>query len=318
MLIFKKIAIFLILIIIIDFFYGLILKNIYLVQGPSRFAKTTYILDKANEDIIIVGNSRAEHHYVPEVFEDSLGIKCFNAGSDGQSIFYFHAIINGFLERNNSQKLIILELGPNSFNIDKVSYDRLSYLYPYYKNHKEIRKIVNLKSPYEQFKIYSNLFTYNSMHFIIAKSFIKPNTYQNGYGPIYGCLDIEYNYSDNLNDQVINNLLIDNKKVQTFKEILKKVNIKNSNLIVIQSPCFGFRQQSKSIEIIKSLTDELSIPFFNYINEPDIHCDNKLFHDTEHLNNDGAIVFSKLIINDINKVVDVYNIKRKAPNLRLP
>ena len=42
------------------------------------------------------------------------------------------------------------------------SYDKLSALLPYYKNHSEIRKIVDLKSNLEKFKMLSHIYPFNS------------------------------------------------------------------------------------------------------------------------------------------------------------
>ena len=36
---------------------------------------------------------RAAHYYVPQIFEDSLGLSCYNAGSDGMCIYYHYGIL---------------------------------------------------------------------------------------------------------------------------------------------------------------------------------------------------------------------------------
>ena len=37
-------------------------------------------------DVLIMGSSRAHHHYVPEIISDSLGLSCYNTGKDGNGI----------------------------------------------------------------------------------------------------------------------------------------------------------------------------------------------------------------------------------------
>ena len=44
-------------------------------------------MELTKADLLVFGSSRANHHYVPEVFEDSLKLTFYNTGKDGSGIF---------------------------------------------------------------------------------------------------------------------------------------------------------------------------------------------------------------------------------------
>ena len=63
-----------------------------------------------NTEIVILGSSRASHHYVPSILTDSLGMSCVNLGMDGKGILYNYALFN-MLVQYNSPRIIIYEFG---------------------------------------------------------------------------------------------------------------------------------------------------------------------------------------------------------------
>ena len=50
--------------------------------------KIRYLADEADEDVILLGTSRCNFHYVSTILGDSLGMTVYNGGVDGsESIF---------------------------------------------------------------------------------------------------------------------------------------------------------------------------------------------------------------------------------------
>jgi hypothetical protein len=71
---------------------GAILRHYYFSQTSGSWYRTTYSIDSTRADILVFGSSRANHHYVPEVFEDSLNMSFYNTGQDGNLILNNYAI----------------------------------------------------------------------------------------------------------------------------------------------------------------------------------------------------------------------------------
>ena len=122
-----------VIIFLLDRSLGYLMQHFYEKQPQGETAITTYAIEKAKEDIIIFGSSRASHHYDCKVFQDSLGLSCFNAGKDGMTIIYASTILPVITERHKP-KLIILDVNPEelSFKAGKEGEDFLiSTLLPY-------------------------------------------------------------------------------------------------------------------------------------------------------------------------------------------
>ncbi len=79
-------------------------------KGGST-ANCEYIANRANEDIIILGSSRAAHHYVPKIIEDSLGMSCYNCGEEGNGVILAYGRLK-MLTNRYKPKLIMYEITP--------------------------------------------------------------------------------------------------------------------------------------------------------------------------------------------------------------
>ena len=79
------VAIFFAIVAVVDFSLGRTFHFLQARAGGITGAEY-YVCEKVTEDIIIMGSSRASHHYVPEIISEELGMSCFNAGRDGNGI----------------------------------------------------------------------------------------------------------------------------------------------------------------------------------------------------------------------------------------
>ena len=50
--------------------------------------KTSFVIEKTTDDVLVIGASDASHHYIPKMIEDSIGMTVQNCGIDG-SFFLF-------------------------------------------------------------------------------------------------------------------------------------------------------------------------------------------------------------------------------------
>lgn len=141
---FRNGIILLIAVIALDQIGGAILHFMYFKQKAGPNAETTFTLTKMHADGIILGSSRGRRNYNPKIVADSLGISVYNAGHDGQTIFYEQAIVRMALARY-TPKLVIIDLNPEEIYFRDLHYDRLNVLAPYYKDYPEVREIYLLK-----------------------------------------------------------------------------------------------------------------------------------------------------------------------------
>ena len=64
--------------------------------------------------------------------------------------------------------MIILDTENEVFKEDQSSYDQISVLMPFYKNHTKLHSIIEQKGPFEKFKLQSYVYPYNLKLFKIA------------------------------------------------------------------------------------------------------------------------------------------------------
>lgn len=295
-----KSFLFLSVLFILDFYAGSILKYLYYKQNSGWLYRTSYSIDSTKAEILIFGSSTANHHYYPEAFERRMNMTSYNAGKDGNSIFYHYSILQGILKRY-SPKIAILDFSIGEFKKNQESYDRISSLLPYYHNHPEIRPVIQLKSPYEKFKLLSKIYPYNSLIYTIAirnpalKKRRKKNNEEGGYLPI----DKIWNKGIGADTAIVNYQLDDNK-INLFRKFIRDCTNSNVKLYVVISPrLIMYKFDDTSITLAKEICDEFNIPFYDFSSAPLFMSEPELFADKIHLNDRGAKIFSNKVIDKI-------------------
>jgi len=294
-----KVLSFLIILFILDFSIGSLLKSLYSKQKSGLLYRGTYSLDSTKADILIFGASRANHHYIPKIFEKRMHLSCYNTGRDGEIIFYNYAVLKTVLNRY-SPKVAILDFSRQEFLVDQNDYDRLSALFPYYKSHKDIRPIVELKSPYEKYKLMSKIYPYNSLLFTIligTTNFNESRDYiedENGYVPLPDVSNRKLYV-----DTVCKSYLLDSNKIDIFKEFVNDCVQSKVKLYIILSPVFiEYTCPDASVKIAKEYAKKFNIPVISYLNDS-LFFHNYLFADEAHLNDSGAQIFTNQVIDSI-------------------
>ena len=95
-------------VLLFDVIIGTTLRHFYFTQKTGLQYRTTYSLDSTNQEIIILGPSTANHHYIPKIIEDSLRLSCYNAGRDGSGLLYNLAVQRAILCGHPPQKKLFL------------------------------------------------------------------------------------------------------------------------------------------------------------------------------------------------------------------
>lgn len=293
----KKAFVILILLTAFDILFGLMYRSFYLHQGPSRFSKMIYGDNGGQkEEIIILGDSRAEHHYNSQMISDHTGKTVYNYGSDGQSVFYNYAVLRKLLDSYIPEK-VIYEISLTELVNNQQSYDRLLYFLPL--ENKYADNIVKKHS--NSFKLFVtklfNSYKYNSTVFIILKSYLSPKEYFAGYQPLSKKMkEDSYTYTTLLDRNT--NYPLDSMKIHYFEEILKLAEEYNFDMEFFISPTLTIYEN----DILFSSINR-SLSKFNYtanIIVNDSTYTTSSFADLTHLNCDGANQYTNKVITLLN------------------
>lgn len=295
-----KLFILLSLIYFLDFSIGHLLRYFYFKQVREFQYLTTYSMEKTKANLLIFGSSRAKHHYHPDILDKKiLDCSYYNTGRDANCIIYHYAVLKSILKRY-SPKIVILEFGLGELVKNQDSYDRLASLLPYYKDHPEIRSLVQLKSPFEKLKLISNIYPFNSCIIQIASGNVKKKSIDmkgyvaltrtwNGPLPLPGPTEPNSYKFD-----------IDSIKVRIYRSFITDCINSHVKLYVVCSPYLSKSGETNySILLGKEIAEKYGIAFWDYSNDDRFINHSDLFQDFGHLNDKGARVFSKILSDSI-------------------
>lgn len=295
-----KAIVFLAILFVLDLAFGTILAHLYSKQKPGAIYRVSYSIDSTEQSILIFGSSTANHHYIPKIFKKRMNLSCYNTGQDNQLILYNYAILKAVLKRY-TPKMVILDFNRDEFEVKDGSYDRLSALIPYYKSHPEIRKIIELRSPYEKYKMISHIYPYNSLVFTLIMGALESHKErkkideQNGYIPLNDSC-----YTDLIQDSSYGSTNFDSLKIKAFESFIKDCRKSNVNLYIVISPLLiQTLHENPSVKKVQEIANKYNVCVYNFTNSP-LFVNKVLFAGNgTHLNDSGAKRFTNLIIDSI-------------------
>ena len=292
------------IVLLFDFLVGNTLKHFYFNQKYGRQYRAYYTIEKTNADILVFGSSRAFNHYRPDVFESRLKQTCYNSGSPGQFLLYDYATLKAILKRY-TPKLIILDLMPESLAVEDFSfntYDRLSFLLPYYKQHREMRPVLDLKSPNEKLKLFSSIYPFSSSliyttaGFLNLEKFKQLNATDRGYQASYAV----WNKPGKLIPPS-EPIPLDSVKINVYKLLIDECRNAGTKLLIVCSPRLDiYQDEGESFREEKRIAREKNVQFLDFTNDSFFVKHPELFaYDPTHLNHDGAGIFCNRVVDSL-------------------
>ena len=294
-----KLSLFIVLLAILDAGIGGLLREFYFRQTSGLSYRLTYAMDHSTDDVIVLGSSRAQVHYVPSIIEKITGKSCYNAGRDGQSLLFSYAVQEAIIKRHQPD-VLILDLIPRDFFNLSIHYDRLSALLPYYDSHEEIRPIVHLRSRFERLKLISHIYPFNSLPLQIAKYNLVKGEELDGYVPQFGEMTPLMQTQEEENAPWSRKGL-DPNMVRAFESLVENCVDSKIVLFIVISPAYqGKAPGMFAIDKLKEIMENCSFEIWDYSNHSDFANETRLFRDQSHLNYDGARLFTDLVAKRIN------------------
>ncbi len=251
--------------------------------------------------IVIVGSSRASHHYDPRIFADSLGKATYNVGTDGCFFTHNCCVINSILERY-SPELIIWEFSPSY--LFEHSADDITSMYLYYNKRAYITKTLNEELPRgEIVKLNSNIYRYNSKFIRVLTRYLQNNDIPDEYSGYEPSAPKSLKEPLSLvEDESILPSVIDSNKLFRFKETLANAKSQGVKIVLVNSPKYKYTiaHNINMNESVANICQELGVKFIDcsqlYISHPEY------FNDATHLNSIGADLYTKHIISLIGSM----------------
>lgn len=280
---------------ILGFAFDYLFKN---GKGGNSYTQS-YIANKCNEDIIIYGSSRANHHYIPRIFEDSLKLSSYNCGTDGAGIITMYGRHN-MIKKRNIPKIIIYEL-TNGFDITKN--DNVKYLkhLKTFAGDETIDSIIKSVDRNEYIKLKCNTFRHNSQLFSLFSNYlVSPIIGDKGYVALKDVMNYEPEKPMN-NDSITTD---DLKLAYLEKFILENKDC--SKLIFCISPIY-YKSDINEYKAALDLCKKHGVVVFEHLNDTTFIGKKEYFKDATHLNDKGATKYTNIITQKIKELLQSTN-----------
>ena len=289
-----KLFIFLLIIIAIDFLFGIAMKYVIANNNSDEIGRDKFICDKMVADVLVFGSSRAEHHYNTVMMTDSLKMKSYNCGQAGYGIILSYGRLQMILKRY-IPKIIIYDITPDFDILDL--HDNPKHLYrlkPFYER-EGIDSIFWTVDPTEKYKMISNMYQHNSSYLrnIVSCLFsISTDDDLMGYEPLEGEMDTMKIDRNHIDYEQIEGYKIDSVKIYYIRKFIEMAKLHNINIVFVSSPVW-YGQNSRILEPIQKLCTIYEVQLYDYSNEKKYIHQNCYFKDGVHLNSKGADLFTK-------------------------
>lgn len=285
---------------VVDLSFGWAIDWLFDQQRGGKYFRLTQAIERVDTEIVIYGSSHAAHHYQPEVFTNELDRSTYNAGAQGQKIF-FHNILNDLMLQRYRPKLVILNLDYNWLYQNTALDGHLADLYPYYKEeHREILKgHLQKKDRFIDLKMASNLLRYNSTLVHVLRNIYFKDADTNGYVPLHEAMRIprHTNSIRKLGDRG----KLDPDAEDALIDFIQRQQQAGIQLVFTISPSLSQLDLSGNRSFARMLTiiQRYKVPLFDFTNHQQFVSAYPLFADRSHLNDRGSALFSRLVADKI-------------------
>lgn len=284
-----------------DFFIGYVFRYLESHAG-DKFARENYMRYEMTADVIIMGSSKAAHHYVPDIIEKGLGMSAYNCGQRGNGIVYEYGRLATIYKRYTPKIIIVdvykgfdLEVNDNSRYLDFLKMD--------YGHNATVDSMFLQVDKWSKYKMFLQSYRYNSLLCDLIINTVNKNRQrfrENGYYPLCGS-KINNNMID-LTQPIPKLQKIDSLKLYYLEKTAYEQK-KDSKLIFVISPTL-LKIEEHDYDIVREICKKNNIPLLEYINDEKFCGKIELFYDSNHLNDTGAVVFSNLLVSDIKKMLN--------------
>ena len=269
----------------------------------AQFGVSNGIVDgKINADIIITGSSRALSHYDPRIIQSFTGLTAFNLGRNGSQTDMQLAVLKTYLKHNRHPRIVLHNLDAFSFVMTREVYDPAQYI-PYL-GEKDIYAALRAINPEVWWKCrYVPLYGYAvedmRLDWMLAPlgllGWSPRQDFFQGYNPRAGKWTEDFAGFKAANPDGVS-FEIQPAGIQVMKDLIQVCHENGIVLVFVYSPEYRqmqslTRNRANIFSEFHNLSQQFNVPLWDFSNWE--HTDDKeFFNNSQHLNAEGAGIFS--------------------------
>ena len=265
------------------------------VTGP----KMRYLIDDFHEDVLLMGTSRCNSHYVPSIIGDTLGMSVYNGGIDGSKNIFSHYIMLCHILASHTPKVICLEVQPNDFVRERAPFTCITFFAPYFGKNAQADSVFRLAGKYWPYRL-SHLYRFNAKATsnIAGLVVTRLDSGNNGYVPYTPPAHFPNTLYHLNTPKHADRLKL--AYVQKFIDLCKEKGIR---LLFTVSPMYA-KVESDFYDVLKETARENGLPFLDYHTAGLYQDHPDYFHDPSHLWDKGARLYSSVFARDLKKLLE--------------
>lgn len=290
------ISVVIITVVIVDFSLGYFFKSYLSTHTlPGDYESVEKVLRHNDSDILVLGSSVALNSINTKALEDSLGLKSYSGGGNGQAFPFYLTILKGAIA-SHPPKTVVLCIQPSALTDEGVGV-RYNFLAPYYgAGIADIDKNLNGVKKHNAIFMKSSLYKLNTIWFrILLYHFITPDIRgENGHiakplPPVFPT------------KQPGEIKPFSNERLTQFKEFVDLCKENDIELIVLFSPLYNnfdnLTDSNYAVGQTASLAAESGFEMYNDIALEPFASSPELFYDNAHINFNGTKIYTDTLIN---------------------
>jgi hypothetical protein len=257
--------------------------------------------------IVVCGSSRAAHHYVVDSLASILGVKAYNLGRDGSGGPVFMYGVSGIVTRHYAPKIWIMDIG-SAIEQGPVQTGRLACFLPYVDDEPVAREVVAMRSKHESVRLWSRIYRYNSLILsLLSPRLGKPVTPRLGFLPLHGdyAPTARAVLAEKLREPAPQPAPVDSVKLRYLRRAIDLMHKRGVTVLAVRSPRYletpGDERYSLTEEReMEELFGKLNVRYMDFsVAHIDRFRDPHLFVDPAHLNEAGALIFTRMLADSL-------------------
>ena len=264
--------------------------------------KVKKIVNGIDADVVLMGTSRCNGHYVPQIIADTLGARVYNAGIDGSDNIYAQYLALCHIVAHKCPKVICLEVQNCFIEEENNAYATTSFFAPYFGQNERADSVFRDAGTYWLYQL-SHLYRFNAKALSNITGLLKDRWAEedNGYIPI--TQPDWYPESLRLWDEVDPTSPDKLKYIIRFIGLCREYHIQ---LVWMVSPTYSI-VGDHYYDALKTVARQNDIPFLDYHTPSLYHNHPEYFRDETHLWDKGARLYSAIFAGDLKRLLQIQN-----------
>jgi hypothetical protein len=307
---------------VIAFVLLAVLLDLGLGSVIGRIQRQTYTGDRGGllnyaliqePQILVLGSSRAQFHFVPSVFTKKLGLTAYNAGLKGQDFLYAVMLYDLWKRRHPPPKILVLSIDIESLIPRETEINTAHIVAPYLDESPLVREILYSDGPFKRIQYLSSTYRFNGVVLSLAKhAFNRPPPSYDGFAVGTGALEPASETG------VLNALDQDRtaaemakvpfspQKVGYLRALAEETARNGTRLFLVHTPIFRQDEVAHRVWVDKLQATLAGMPGVQFLvicitTHPELFTRPELYFNLNHLNPTGAEILTGLLAEEIKQ-----------------